>query len=1381
MNQDGRYTAFATAASNLVPNDTNDRQDVFVYDALLRKVVRVSISDAGGQGNADSGVNQLAISADGRFVAFTSHATNLDGGGVAGVFLHDRDFDGDGIFDEMGAIRTIRVSVATNGQLANEGSYWPSLSADGRFVTFASNARNLDPSDTDQYTDIYLRDRDADLDGIYDEPGAVSTKLVSVSTSGTKGNNDSTTASISADGRIVAFQSEASNLIPGDTASISEIFIRDRDVDGDSIFDEPGAVATTRATLVSDGAEPNGMSYQPAVSGNGRFVAFFSEASNLAPDDTNGAYDIFVHDRLTASTVLASRSTEATIGNHNSYSPSFSDDGRFLIFHSSADNLAPGPTLGNDGYVRDRDADADGVFDEPEASITFRATVRAAGIQADASTGSCAISRDGTAAAVRSRAYNLTPGLTGGLFQIFSFSLFPDPPVAGPDPFPLNEDQPLTVPAPGVLGNDTEPVGDTLSAQLLTPPTHGELAFRSDGSFDYAPDADFYGEDSFTYRATSVVGASAPATVTLSVSPVNDAPVSQDDTLQTPEDTPLTLGAPGILANDFDTEADPLTAAVVTPPASGLLTLDPSGQLSYTPPADFVGTTTFTYRANDGQVDGNTAQVSITVTPVNDAPVADTLSVQSNEDTPVPLTLSGQDVDGDPLSFTLESFPAQGVLTGTPPNLTYTPPADFTGEVSFTFQAHDAELSSQPATVLISLLPVNDAPLAVPQMFSTPEDTPQPITLTGEDVDGDTLTYVIVQAPSHGALTGEPPHLVYTPAANYHGADSFAYVALDGQAASAPAQVQLTISPQNDPPVAADFLIPTPEDTAAGVELRASDVDGDLLTYAILTQPTHGVLAGTGSVWVYTPAGDFSGEDSFTFRAQDPLGASDVGTIRLLVSPANDPPAAQRLTVSTLEDVSVSIQLAGADPEGDALTYSLASNPLHGTLSGTPPQLTYTPVADYSGPDSFQYRVGDGTTTSPPATVSIAVFPVNDPPVALADAHSVQEDGSLTVTAPGVLADDVDTDSSVLFAALVTGPQHGTLTLAPDGGFTYTPTPDYSGPDGFSYRASDGNRVSQPVAVTLAVTPLNDPPVAAGQSLTLDEDTSAQVKLAGSDVDGDALTYRIVTAPAHGQLQGQAPNVTYHPGSNFHGADSFSFTVSDGAEESDPATVTLTVSSVNDAPTGQPDLFHTAQGTPLDISSPGVLANDSDVDGDTLSAQLLAGPAHGDVILGADGELFYAPEIGFSGVEEITYRVTDGTASSDPISVFVTVASEPPPPTAGRIKGSGTVLVEGNRVTFSVSAGLNRKGQLIGKLTVQDRTNRRSIRSMKLTSLVIDGNHARLFGTAQINRGPELQFVADLQDGGQPRGAGDLFGLEVQTSTGVPTSPIKSGNITVRP
>ena len=312
ISSDGRYVVFGSSASNLVSGDTNGTLDVFFYDRDIGQTKRVSVSSGGEQGNDASYHGNPSISADGRYVTFHSDASNLvngDTNGTGDVFVHD-----------IATGQTTLVSVASNGTHGNYRSQYTSISADGRYVAIGSAANNLVSGDTNNAHDIFVHDR---------ETG--NTTRVSLASNSTQGNGTSSQPYISANGRYVAFVSSANNLIDGDTNGEDDVFIHDRDTG-----------KTQRVSIDSNGLQGNSISYRPSLSADGRYIAFDSNASNLVSNDTNGTWDVFVHDKYSTQTTRISVTSDITQGNNSSVIASISDDGQFVSFCSNANNLVNG-------------------------------------------------------------------------------------------------------------------------------------------------------------------------------------------------------------------------------------------------------------------------------------------------------------------------------------------------------------------------------------------------------------------------------------------------------------------------------------------------------------------------------------------------------------------------------------------------------------------------------------------------------------------------------------------------------------------------------------------------------------------------------------------------------------------------------------------------------------------------------------------------------------------------------------------------------------------------------------------------------------------------------------------------------------------------------
>jgi uncharacterized delta-60 repeat protein len=702
---------------------------------------------------------------------------------------------------------------------------------------------------------------------------------------------------------------------------------------------------------------------------------------------------------------------------------------------------------------------------------------------------------------------------------------------------------------------------------------------------------------------------------------VNNPPGASDDGYATTEDTPLTVPAPGVLANDTDADGDPTTAVLATGPAHGTVALNADGSFTYTPTNNFNGTDNFTYNANDGRADSNLATATITISEVNDPPTAVADSATLAEDATTLIDVTGNDTLG----------------------------------------------------------PANEA--------------------------GQTLTVSTVGQPAHGQAAiisggADAGKVNYTPVADYNGADTFTYTVCDdgttngiADPACDTASVSVTVSEVNDPPTAVADSATLAEDATTVIDVTGNDTPGpaneagQTLTVSSVGEPAHGqaaIISGGADAGKvdYTPTADYNGPDSFTYTVcdngttngiADP--ACDTASVAVTVTAANDAPIAGDDSYRTDEDTPLTVSAPGVlanddDVDGDPVSVAAASvtAPGHGTVEvGADGSLTYTPTANFNGSDTFTYKASDGTDLSTPATVTITVVPVPDAPIAQSDSYGgkdVREDTPLTVAAPGVLANDSDPDGDPLTVAVVTGPAHGTLTLHPDGSFTYTPAANFNGRDTFTYKASDGELTSDLATATIMVLPVPDAPVAQDDSYSTGQDTPLTVAAPGvlandSDADGDRLAAGLITGPAHGTLTlSSNGGFTYTPAAGFKGQDSFTYRAFDGGPAGDGATVTITVVPAPGNPVAQDDSYSTDQDTPLVVAAPGVLANDSDSDGDRLVVVMeKAGPrpAHGTLTLSTNGAFRYTPVAGFNGQDSFTYTASDGALTSNVATVTITV------------------------------------------------------------------------------------------------------------------------------
>ncbi|EAT15688.1 tandem-95 repeat protein [Desulfuromonas acetoxidans] len=785
-----------------------------------------------------------------------------------------------------------------------------------------------------------------------------------------------------------------------------------------------------------------------------------------------------------------------------------------------------------------------------------------------------------------------------------------DAPVAADDFYNTNEDVALVVDGtidPTVLANDNDLDLDTLTVNTtpITDVANGTLTLNADGTFTYAPDANFNGNDSFVYQVSDGAGGTAQATAYITVIPVNDAPAAADDYYTTDEDITLEVDGsidPTILANDNDIDLDTLTVNTtpITDVANGSLTLNADGTFTYTPDENFSGNDSFVYQISDGA--GGTAQatVYIAVNPVNDAPEADDDFYSTNEDVALVVdgtidpTVLANDNDLDLDTLTVNTTPLTDVANGTltlnaDGTFTYTPDANFNGNDSFVYQISDGAGGTAQATAYITVLPVNDAPAAADDFYSTNEDvalvvdgTIDPTVLANDnDLDLDTLTVNTTPLTdvANGTLTlNADGTFTYTPDANFNGNDSFVYQISDGAGGTAQATAYITVVPVNDAPVAADDFYSTNEDVALVVDgtidptVLANDNDLDLDTLTVNTTPLTDVANGSlvlnaDGTFTYTPDANFNGNDSFVYQISDGAGGTAQATAYITVIPVNDAPVAvaDNNTITELADDIITDNevtgnvLTGAssggtdsiddnDPSGDSLFADFFVVSVDGTPVGDG-ATDVTIVGDYgtltiSGDGSYTYELDDANTT---------VQALNTDSTPLSDVFSyIMNDGDggtdgadLTITVNGTndspiavadnnviteLADDIVTDNEV------TG---NVLTGASSGG---TDSIDDNDPSGdslfgdFFVASVDGTNVGD---AATDVTIIGD-----YGTLTISGDGSYTYELDDANTTVQAL------------------NTDSTPLS-----DVFSYTLNDGDGGTDSANLTITINGTDDAAT----------------------------------------------------------------------------------------------------------------------------------------------------------------------------------------------------------------------
>ena len=499
--------------------------------------------------------------------------------------------------------------------------------------------------------------------------------------------------------------------------------------------------------------------------------------------------------------------------------------------------------------------------------------------------------------------------------------------------------------------------------------------------------------------------------------------------------------------------------------------------------------------------------------------------------------------------------------------------------------------------------PVNSAPVSENQAVSTDEDTPVRTGFSSSDVDGNNLIFSVVSQPANGSVeidnSNNEPGL-YTPNENFNGTDTFTYKANDGQLDSNIATVTIAVKPINDAPIAEDDNVSTNENKMIQLDitLKGSDIDGDNLTYSIITDVVNGTTSLSNNTVTYIPSKDFNGSDGFTFKVNDGVLDSNVAQVVIGIAPVNDPPVVENMSVDTEEDVALSFKFSYTEIENDNLTFDVVNQPTNGTITIDNAIATYTPNINFNGSDTFTYKANDGQLDSNIASVSVNVNSVNDIPVSNDISISTNEDTPIS----GISLDGTDIDGDNLTYSIVTAPLNASIGSVVSNVVSYSPNANFNGEDSFTYKVNDGTSDSVSSTVSVTVNAINDAPTTSDISFSTDEDSNALINLLASDIEADSSSLNAsVSNPPNGTVAVENLVATYTPNSNYNGTDTFTYTVNDGEINSNASTVTLYVNPIEDVPQFSNQTYSYPYGT-------------TEYDADTLYYALDKFDADGDLI-----------------------------------------------------------------------------------------------------------------------------------------------------------------------
>ena len=807
-------------------------------------------------------------------------------------------------------------------------------------------------------------------------------------------------------------------------------------------------------------------------------------------------------------------------------------------------------------------------------------------------------------------------------------------------------------------------------------------------TFEYRPEVTVNGTINIGYTITDDKQGPTDGLIQILLDPANDVPVARNDTFFGLEDIPLVFTLEQILSNDTDADGDDLTVTLGDV-SNGRIT-EENGTFTFTPNLNYAGKTSIQYTVDDGNGGIDTARIDLEIDETNRAPLAPEITLDGIEDTPIDLAIADiMAVVSDPnaedtVEFVSISASAPTGVVFEKPNgdLQFTPQEDFNGVVEFEYRVTDGRLTTD-GVVAINFAPVNDAPTVFDDVgYEVNEDQPLAISFAelmanDVDVDGDAFSLVSVLDGDNGYVHALGDTAVFTPRFDYFGNAAFKYVVEDVHGAQSTGQVFITVLPVDDfPVVVADPAFEMNEDAALTIDgntLIANDIDpdGGVLTLAGIDGPNLTDL-GNG-LFEFTPVANENGTFDFTYEVENQYGARSTGAFQVNVAPQADDPVAQDDLVRGTEDVSFSILISDLlandeDVDGETLSLTLVNtNSGINVVNNGDGTLTITPDANYYGISGFGYTIDDGTGRTSSADVTVEITAINDAPIAVDDTASGTEDQSFFIAIADILANDTDADGDSLNLSDIL-PQSGIMVVDnSDGTLTVTPDSDFHGSTGFSYAVNDGTGLSDVGFVNVDISAQADAPVAGDDAVSATEDTVRSISIADlmgndTDADGDILSISSLTGQAGVSVVDLGDGtIELTPDADFNGTSGFTYVLSDGTGLTDEGAVTVTVAAVNDAPETNPDMIEGGEQEIITISIADLLANDTDIDGDTLSISTVSSGSNYTAVLDGLGNLVVSRDPDFSGALAIEYQVSDGgTETSSTVVINLLPSNQAP-------------------------------------------------------------------------------------------------------------------------
>ncbi|ENO1791970.1 tandem-95 repeat protein [Vibrio alginolyticus] len=943
-----------------------------------------------------------------------------------------------------------------------------------------------------------------------------------------------------------------------------------------------------------------------------------------------------------------------------------------------------------------------------------------------------------------------------------------DPPVAGSTSYTVHEDNSITISDAQLLANSSDLEGDVSIDSVSYSGSDGVLQINGDGTYTFSPNENFNGEVTLDVVVADEEGSTDVTTAGITVLEVNDPPVAGPTSYTIDEDSVLTFSESQVLLNASDVEGDVELVGIRYDGPDGIFTVNDDGTCSFAPNENFNGQVQLdvTIRDEDGaEVD---TVINVNVLPINDAPVSGDLAYSVDEDGAITLSQEqllsqASDIEGDDLTASDLTVDGNATVTANDDgSFTITPDADFNGDIDIQFNITDGTDTIQ-ATADLTVNPVNDLPVPQDQQFSVEEDgtlqfTDADLLAGATDIDGDNLTVDgISYTGSDGVLTdhGDGTY-TFAPNENFNGDVSFSFGVSDGTE-TVPANVDVSVTPVNDPPVAGATSYMVDEDNAITISdeqllANSSDVEGAVSIDSVTYSGTDGVFQDNGDgTYTFMPNENFSGDISLDVIVADEQGAIDETTAGITVIEVNDPPVAGPTSYTIDEDsvltFSESQILANAsDIEGDVELVGISYEGSDGifTVNGDG-TCSFAPNENFNGQVQLDVTIQDENGATVNTHINVDVLPINDPPVSGDLAYTINEDSSITLSQEQLLAKAGDIDSENLEAINLSTDDNATIQYNDDGSYTITPDENYNGDLDLTFDIIDNDGGSVQVGLDITVNPVNDLPQAQDQQFTVEEDgtllfTDADLLEGASDIDGDDLSIEnVLYTGADGVLTDNGDGTySFAPNENFNGDVQFTFDVSDGTG-STPAFIDVSVTPVNDPPVAGSTSYTVQEDGQITISDEQLLANSSDVEGDVALANVSYSGNDGSFVDNGDGTYTFTPNENFDGNISLDVTVIDQDGATDTTTAGIDVIAVNDAPETSGIQAE---VDEDNAITITQEQLLANATDIEGDDLVAS-----NLQTNDPDATIVANDDGSFTITHTENFNGELDFTYNISDG----------------------------------